>query len=244
MFSIGSIWREDNNIPGKPDKYTDSLRLESSNRNMVFVALMVVFLNAFWPIYTHALNSESKSVGDFSIKFPTGKGNWVLAEKDVFPWVPKYNGYDEKISAKYTYDNNSIYLMIFLYHKQSQGKELISSGNVLVKQKDPDWKIIGNPNREVNAKSSFYVRENLLLSANQKLLVWSWNRINGVNTVNDYYGKILEAKNRLFKQENKSAAIIVATQSEQADKARIHLHTFVKELEDEIQKSISDSTFK
>ena len=79
-------------------------------------------------------------------------------------------------------------------------------------------------------------------SPDQRLLTWRWNRISGRHTANDYFGKWLEAKDKLFGTTKDGAAVIVVTPyDEDVRSAAEVLQRFVDEMLPSIEVNLKNA---
>ena len=75
------------------------------------------------------------------------------------------------------------------------------------------------------------IRQTLLRSAGQRLLIWDWFRVSGQDIVSLYVGKVLLARDKLLGRGDDAAAIILFTPyQERPDAAEETLRQFVREM--------------
>lgn len=229
LFSVGSIWRQDLDAP---EVVPVSLSASGGGERQPLLLAVLAASAVFWPIYTQTLSAEASEFVDVEIDLPLQAGEWSALAQGGFPFDPEYSGYDSQVSA--SYENGAKergYAAILLYLEQRQGKELINSTNVLVKQKDPAWKRLHMKKRQVPVGDlTIEVRESRLQSGSRELMVWHWNWIAGTYTSNDYLGKLLEAKSRIFKENRPSAAVMVAVDVGAAKDSKQRLQKLVSAL--------------
>jgi EpsI family protein len=123
-------------------------------------------------------------------------------------------------------------VFIAYYRYQRQDAELINSQNVMVRQKHPVWRNVGEAVREVAlAGQRVTVQETRLSSTPQRLLVWHWNWLNGPFTINPYWAKFYEARGRLLGHWDDAAAVIVYTPyDERPEEAASILEAFLRDM--------------
>jgi len=110
------------------------------------------------------------------------------AEARPFDWEPDYQGADDRQRFSLTDGEAHVYVDRLLYRDQRQGAELISYFNRIAP--DPvlfDERVTG----PIGVRRRF-VRQALINTAQGPILVWSWFRVGGVETVSPIYAKILE----------------------------------------------------
>ena len=110
------------------------------------------------------------------------------AEARPFDWEPDYQGADDRQRFSLTDGEAHVYVDRLFYRDQRQGAELISYFNRIAP--DPvlfDERVTG----PIGVRRRF-VRQALINTAQGPILVWSWFRVGGVETVSPIYAKILE----------------------------------------------------
>jgi EpsI family protein len=111
----------------------------------------------------------------------------------------------------------------------------------MVVQKHPVWSNRGESSRtEDFGKGPMELRQTLLRSPGQRLLVWDWFRISGRDLVNPYTAKVLLARDKLLDRDDDGAAIIIAAPyREGIDDAAGTLRQFVRDMSPSIDASLA-----
>ena len=82
----------------------------------------------------------------------------------------------------------------------------------MVVQKHPVWQQVGERLRtETLAQGPTELKQTLLRSPVQRLLIWDWYRISDRDLSNRYVAKLLVARDKLLGRGDSGAALIVAT---------------------------------
>jgi EpsI family protein len=140
-----------------------------------------------------------------------GRG-WSIEATPATNWRPRYEGASTSVFQTYRKGDRVVVLYLGYYPQQRQGAGLVTSTNIMVVQKHPVWSNVGESHRQEDlGKGPLDVRQTLLRSAPQRLLIWDFFHISGRELTNPYLAKLLLAKNKLFDRGNSGAAIIVAT---------------------------------
>ena len=213
LFWIGSYWMDFPAKGGNIELPSDAGSGEKiDGRALIRCLVLGLGISALWPAraayveYRTALLTEPPRFA-----LPETAGSWRAADS-VTGWEPSYIG--ATISAKQSYSDgiDSVALYVMVYRHQGQGAELINSQNILIPQKHPVWKMPEEKPAEILLDGSpATVLQGRLLSSRQKLVTWRWNRIAGVYTANSYFGKLLEARQRMFGKVDDEAGILLAT---------------------------------
>jgi EpsI family protein len=178
-------------------------------------AAAVLAVAAVWPAYAHYLDRSAVRPPPTRLVAPEGVQGWQRDTAPLTDWRPRYKGADPSFFEVYRKGDLRVALYLGYYRQQRQGAELVNSQNVMVPQKHPIWEEVGESLRT----EAVPVKETLLRSAVQRLLVWDWMQLAGTRTTNPYYAKALLAKNRLLGQPDDGVAIILAAPYEEDRKA-------------------------
>lgn len=243
LGAIGMAFRE--NESDKPISQSSSKTpgAEAPLGAHALMAVACIALALVWPAVAAYLDNPAASsqVGD--IRIDEMSGDWKSSHTGLPNWKPRYIGSPQIFFNSYQSDGRLTHLHIAYYPAQAEGAELISSGNVLVPENDPQWRNIGETARGVSLGSrSFATTQNQLHSSSTKLLVWKWYWIDGEVTTSPYLAKIILAKNKLLGKSNAGAEIIVAaTYEEKPDEASAVLQGFLDSMMPAIEKGLRDA---
>jgi EpsI family protein len=116
----------------------------------------------------------------------------------------------------------------------------VTSTNVMVVQKHPDWSNVGESRQlEVAGDGSIDLRETRLRSVAQRLLIWDWYRISGHDLTNPYLAKLYLARDKLLDRGDRAAAVIVAAPyDDRPDVAVEALRQFVGDMKPSIDAAL------
>lgn len=211
-------------------------------RGMVIVAAFAMAISALWPGYAAYLESSPISTAGLRILAPAPAAGWEAQSAPLSDWQPEYAHPDASVMQTYRKGDRTVSVYLGYYRTQRQGAELITSTNVMVRQKHPVWINVGEGYRSVVlAGRQESVVQTRLRSPEQRLLVWNWNRIQEQDTVNPYLAKLLLAKTRLFGGRGEGAAIIIAAPyDEQPQEAAPVLQAFLNDMLPSMEASLKD----
>lgn len=248
MFWIGSFWQEDEPERGKSPGQADRgghkgppLSGEVKLKSHVLTACIALLLLTIWPLHAAYLRDTALSkTAPVSLSLPAGKGVWRRVEGNLTSWEPRYLYPDVKANAVYSDGERQVELYVLYYRTQAQGKELVNSQNILIPQKHPVWKMPWEKTREVAlSRKTLELREGILESARQKLLVWRWNWVSGRFTANDHWAKLLEARDKLLGHPRDAAGIVMAAEyGDTPERAAQILRDFSGEMLPAIKRSL------
>jgi EpsI family protein len=164
-----------------------------------------------WPGYVAYLKSHVPLPVPIKLEVPAAN-SWRSDPSPLSDWQPDYKGSDASLTQTYRKGSKAVSLYIGYYLHQHEGAELVTSSNVIVPQMHPIWNNVGESKRAVIVGSQpLLIVQTKLRSPTLQLLVWNWNRIGDISTVNAHFAKLLEAKARLLGQRNDAAAIILSS---------------------------------
>jgi EpsI family protein len=149
-------------------------------------------------------------------------------------------GADPSLFEVYRKGDRTVVLYLGYYRYQRQNAELVNSQNVMVLQKHPIWENVGERRLPAAPETATLdVKQTLLRSRSQRLLIWDWMYLDGRHTTDRYLAKLLLAKNRLLGEPDDGVAIIVAVPyEERREHAERTLREFVTEMLPAIESSI------
>ena len=243
MFWIGSLWKEpvqEKESPAQSTVVRKSVKV--SSHTLIFLAVASLLVLAIWLVRAKQIRDKT-GFAEVVLSLPKGVTGWHRVDDRLTTWEPRYLYPDAKASATYANGGQKVALYLLYYRTQAQGKELVNSQNVLVRQKDPVWKMPGESNKQVAlGNRDLGVRQGELQSSFQKLLVWRWNWVSGTFTVNDYLAKLLEAKDKVLGVPKDAAGILVAVEYEDSSKtAEKTLQHFLEAMLPEIEKTLQNA---
>jgi exosortase A len=236
MFWVGGLWREDEPVEvqsAAPASAADSPRGNVASWSLSQIALpsaVVVIIVAIWPIYSRYATARTAGDIELSVSIGNFESRWSPTESFT-DWRPQVNAPRAEVQRFFQQGSQKVGVSIMYYRNQQQGTGLISSQNRIVADTDLRWRRVGGSMRsEVIGQGKFNVRETRLEGANSAILVWSWYWIDGHALTNDYLGKLLQAKEKLFLGGDDGAAMMVyAPYTDTPEQARVAMRGFMNE---------------
>ena len=243
LFWIGAFWRED--LPQAKDGEPAAMPANAAPipvRRIALATLAAVGIAAVWPGYTAYLKSHVPLPVSIKLEVPAANG-WRADPAPLSDWQPDYKGSDTILTQTYRKGSKAVSLYIGYYPHQHEGAELVTSTNVIVRQKHPVWNNVGESKRAVTVGSQpLQIVQTKLRSPTLRLLVWNWNRIGDISTVNAYFAKLLEAKARLLGQRDDAAAIILSSPYDgDMESAAVVLEEFIGDMLPAIEISLKQA---
>jgi len=210
LFWIGSFWRED---PDPRLAASRSLQLSArghpSQAAILVAAIAVAGLVAVWPVAAERLDTTARNSPPL-LQGPPPAGDWQTISGRLTNWTPRFLSPSAHIQLSYGKDASRVGLYVGYYRNQQQGARLITSHNTLVPSNDGVWRNIGETRRTlVFDQGDLSLTEARLNGRSTSLLVWRWYWVDGQFIVNPVWGKLLQAKSRLFGRGDDGAIVIV-----------------------------------
>jgi len=242
LFWIGAHWRDDvePDVPHvNPLASAGSVRASPSWIGSAAVAAVV--LAGAWPLYAAHLDRSAGTSGTVQLETPAPGRGWSIEATPATNWRPRYEGASTSVFQTYRNGDRVVVLYIGYYPQQRQGAGLVTSTNIMVVQKHPVWSNVGESRRQEDlGKGPLDVRQTLLRSAAQRLLIWDFLHISGRELTNPYLAKLLLARNKLLDRGDSGAAIIVATPYDiEPDAAAATLRDFLREMGPSIDATLA-----
>jgi len=215
LFWVGSRWREDD-APFEAEPRADSGNIAlpgAGLRRIGGAALVTLLMVVAWPAWsaylTHRADSDARIV---RLTAPLDDGGWQRQTGQVTEWRPDYKGAAASVFETYSKDGQQVALYVAVYRSQKQGAELISSTNYLIHEQHRIWRKIGGSSRSESSGrgASVPLRQTLLRSAGQTLLIWDWYVVSGQDVANPYLAKLLQARDQILGRGDDGVTIVVA----------------------------------
>lgn len=213
LFWIGSLWSDQSHDALERAAEDAPIRADVDIRAMTIAAALGLSIALAWTQRAAYIERKAEALESsaWTIATPDPKAPWRLAGESATDWEPRYLGPDAEAKASYTDGTHDVALYLKYYRVQRQGRELINSQNVLIPQKHPVWKM---PEEKlfdaIVGGHKMQVLRGRLKSDRQNLLTWRVNLISGTYTVNDYLGKVIEARDRFFGRIQGELGIVLA----------------------------------
>lgn len=216
MYWIGARWA-DNPDPDEVDlasRFDGSGTARGTSLRAALPVLAIVGIPLVWSHFI--ATTADGDVVQIGFSAPVG---W---QSDVQPpdWRPAFSGASAEFHRQFRKGEAVISLYIGYYRNQDYGQKLISSGNMLVRTTDANWKLVGHQpdvisiaGQPVTAISS-RLRDT---AKNRSLRAWQWYWINGRLTSNDYIATGWTAWSRLLGQGDNSAVIVVTSDDDDTE---------------------------
>lgn len=225
LFSIGNIFQDSKKLSHSKEKDGNQAitqtnigaRKQVSFRQYLPALMGVALTVGLWPLWALIIKSgDAQLQTTFALTsniLPDAVQSHDERKSTAALWQPRMNGFDIRLDADYTTGSQPVRALAFVYLTQHQGKEMISSANVLVRSKGDDWRSGGSTQQTVSLPSATHiiVKETSLLSTSQELVVWQWYQVGDTQTTNPIRVKLYEMLGKLMLKNQSSTTYILVT---------------------------------
>ena len=210
MFYIGSFWREDEKIEDEVlEQSVNASSLKSKKQFIVSTFILLAVLSLL-PVKAYTEKVEAPEV-QITLNAPESN-KWKLSGQLVSSWEPRYENMDATLHKAYINKQAHVDLFIGYYQTQRENAQLITSTNVLTKEKD-EWKNVGETLVDLSFSGSEYqVPVAHLKNGSKEILVAYFYYLDDQVVTNDYKAKLLEAKNRLLGGDRSASIIAISSE--------------------------------
>ncbi len=243
LFWLGSFWREDHLDEIASAENSSPIGLKSSPapvKSMLGMAGSIAVVMLIWPGYLDYLNDKTdvRPIPEIRVTDPSGK--WNTDPAQLTGWTPVYTGSPRQFIGHFYHGSKHVSLYVTYYRNQKQGDGLISSGNILVADRDTGWRNVeGNRQNLSLGPTEFTVNQNQLYGPESRLLVWRWFWLIGHETADPYLAKAILAMNRILGRGEDGAEIMVVTSYDRdPEEAAAVLREFVTDMKSVIAKQL------
>ena len=213
LFWTGSFWQEAE--PATPLPAPARLRPVGAPgidaRGLWAIAVGAIAIAAIWPpvdvVVARPVSTEVPALRDIA-----GAGGWLSVPTNAATWKPHYSGYASDLSQTFQKNDRAVGLYLAFFRNQEKGRELITSGNLLVTKQEFKWRQLTTGYDSVDwagARAEAYRAE--IAGPDTRLEAYRLYWVNGAITSSDYVAKALTAWSKLRGRGDDSALIVVYT---------------------------------
>ena len=235
MFMIGIRWAEPESIASASPVISYRGGPEMSPGGLWFAAALLACLvslpsMALWGI------DQAERVEPVRLTAPRVLApNWRAVSARLPNLKPSFKNPSSEFSSLYGSPGQVVGVYVGYYHRQDATRKMVSSENMLVTGKDPQWmQVLGGKRLATFGGDRLTVRSTELREMNSagggngsRLLAWHFYWVGGIVTANDYVAKAYGALHRLTGRGDDSAVIVIYTEKDQDIDADAVLSSFL-----------------
>jgi exosortase A len=243
LFWAGSYWQEDapsTREPAIPTAMQASSEANRPGNGLLFLAAIAALATAaIWrPIDAGVERRTSESVP--ILPSLTVENGWAQTEAPITIWTPHYLGYAAELKQSFHKQGRDVSLYVAYFRDQAKGRELVTSGNVLVTSEDPNWRLRAQGSDSIDwIGRPVPVNHAELVGERVQLDVFRLYWVGGQVTSNPYVAKALTAWSVLSGHGDDSALIVIYTPKSDPDgQARETLRDFASAMSLPIERAL------
>lgn len=235
MFVIGARWSEPEKVDAGSDSQPSVHAPPATAARLWMTAACLAVLVAL-PHVALWLSDWDEDANVVQFSGPMGlTTGWQEVPAEMSDFKPVFQNPSAETSHNYTSEGRQVRLYLGYYRHQNYNRKLVSSNNVLVVSKDPQWSQVARGRQRIDlGVSTATVRTAELRGTalpqqpnGVRLLAWQIYWINGNLTASDYVAKAYIALNRLMGRGDASAVIVISTPIDQKGAAEAVLESFL-----------------
>lgn len=212
LFWVASFWQESDEphvAAGKSRRLEISDSTRTNLRGLVAAVSATIVLSAFWPPIEAAV-ARPAHTGIAALGHVQGADGWQSSPSAIARWRPHNPGFVSELNETFVKDGRFVGLYVAFFRNQEKGRELVTSGNVLVPSEDPIWRqvSVGSDTIDWSGTRVAAQRANVV-GQGVRLDVYRLYWVNGTLTSNDYVAKARLAWSKLRGHGDDSALIII-----------------------------------
>lgn len=246
LFWVGSFWED--RPPADPTNYDKDTRVSESPTTALALPVLLVALvtGALGPTLLWSMSRTAAPTDLAELIAPAAVEPWRSANEAGWGWLPNQSGADRELEHYYRGGDELVGVFLYQYLTQKQGVELVDGAQPW-RTRHSEWRIDERSNLNVEFDGgdvSVNIQEAILISGEERLLVWTWYRIDGSYTANPYIAKMLEARQQVVHGYREGSRYFLATAVEELAtgepprQARTRLQEFLQQHQTEIEHSL------
>jgi exosortase A len=246
LFWVGSFWQQELSPVGSVAESGTRIvgpggGSSASGRPLFAAALASALVAGLWlPIET--LINQKVGTGTPVLSAVAGEADWTSSSTEArASWKPRYKGYASEAQQSFRKDGRVVGLYIAYYRDQEKGRELITSGNLLVAPEDWNWKQVatGSDGVEWVSRRIPVDRAEIAGSA-ARLEVFRLYWVDGRMTDSKYVAKARLAWSKLSGRGDDSALVVMYTPIlAPGDAAQATLREFASAMSPSIERALA-----
>ena len=243
LFWVGSLWQEEGapvaESADAPPQSRNSNGLLTPSRNLFAAAISAIAIAALWPPIETAI-ARPATTGTIALGAVPGANGWQHSPSVITAWKPHNPGFVTESNETFVKDGRVVGLYLAFFRNQEKGRELVTSGNVLVTSEDKVWRQSASSTGPLDwSGERLAAHRASIVGPGPGLDVYRLYWINGEITANDYVAKALLAWSKLRGRGDDSALIIVyAPQSALGDDTGATIRDFTSAMARPIEHAL------
>jgi EpsI family protein len=208
MFAVGARWSDPREENSSHAHSVNGTAMRHPSPWPVALALIGIILAGPFA-YGQLIQAEDRPPPELAVEIE----GWQAAPKFV-AWKPAFASPSAELDTAFVHEGTKLGMYIGYYRNQNFERKLITSTNLMVQYKDPNWLTAAEGNVDLSLNGQMQrVRATQVTQKTEgpatRLQAYSWYWINGHITSSDIEGKIYTALYQLLGKGDDSAVIVV-----------------------------------
>ena len=247
LFWVGSFWQE--GAASARSGAAAATRLPAANRGtsassavLFAAALAACLVGGVWLPIEGRIDRRDPA-GTPTVLAIAGEGDWTPSANAFAAWKPRYNGFSSELQQTFRNDGRYVGLYIAYYRNQEKGRELVTSGNLLVARDDWSWKQMAEGSDSVEwSGQRVPVGQAEILGNQIRLEVFRLYWVDGRVTSSEYVAKARLAWSKLAGRGDDAALVVMYTPMRASgDDVRMTLRAFASAMSPSIERALATS---
>jgi len=246
LFWVGSFWQQDpvanpaeaEGIGGRPAPGTG---VSVPPRTLAAAALAACVVAGLWlPLEAGIERQAPERTAGVAIAV-AGADGWTPAPGTLATWKPHYKGFASEFQQTFAKGGRDVGLYIAYYRNQEKGRELVTSGNVLVAAEDWHWRRMasGSDSTDWAGRRASVDRAEIKAEGERvRLEVFRLYWVDGSTTSSEYVAKARLAWGRLSGRGDDAALVVMYTPVQDAGDSRATLRGFASSMSPAIEQAL------
>jgi len=243
LFWAGSFWRQDI-VPAAagPGPVHSGGPRKPWPKSLLFAVPAVLIVTAMWRPVAWALTDPTHATQP-QLAQVIGTSGWGESSGRLATLKPHYLHASTELMQAFSKSGMTVGVYIGYYRNQTQGSELVRSGNQLVASSDPDWAQASSRYVSVaRGEEIFRAHSAELHGKYTNLVAWQWYWVDGKFTASRYAAKAYLALAKLLGHGDDSAVVVVyAPKDPLKDTSGKALEEFVKDMSPGIVRALEQA---
>src|SRR5262245_575940 len=246
MFWIGSLWRDADSMAsvaatGGRDQPAAELASYTPTSYALAAAGTIVLAGPWLPL-AHRIDAAVSPAPPGPLAVMPDRG-WQTARERAPTFKPIFQGPRAEHRATFAKDGHEVGLHIAYYSRQTQGRELVNSENVLIRTDDPLWTQVGSGNIVLDWDGRpITVHRTDLHAPDEQLVVTKLYWIDGRYTASDIIAKLLLTLQKMrFRGDDAAAVILYTRQDDSGERVEQTLGRFAADMSSAVNRALEQA---
>jgi EpsI family protein len=245
LFWVGSFWQQSPAPVSAADeaaarRVVADTGTKAGARALFAAAIACITAAALW-LPVEARIDQATVAAPPTVPIVSGAAGWTPTVEAPAQWKPRYRGFGAESMQGFRSDGREVGLYIAYYRSQEKGRELVTSGNMLVSPDDWYWRRMAVGSDRVEwAGSPVAVATADVKGERVRLEVFRLFWVDGTMTASEYAAKARLAWSKLMGRGDDSALVVLfAPVTGEPEDARATLRAFAAAMSPSIDRALA-----